>query len=251
MSSCGLLGPDILLSHANNLSSENLKLLRESGASVSATPSTELQMSHGDPVCLTALDCSSLGVDCHSACASFMPTQMMLALQMGRAERNRKFEKAGKWPNSIGHKVEDVFNLGTILGAKAIGLDKDIGSLQKGKKADIVIFEGTSPNMVAVSERDPVAAIVLHSSVRDVNTVIVDGIVRKQNGQLLEVSIPQGIGPDAKDGPIYTWSDIAREITKGMHVMEGFKLESCDAEIARKGLIEAFHIDTSSGADEV
>ncbi|KAK5047656.1 hypothetical protein LTR84_006321 [Exophiala bonariae] len=251
LSSCDLLGPDILLSHANNMSSEELNLLRKVGAHISATPSTELQMGHGDPVCMDALDCSSLGVDCHSACSSFMPTQMMLALQTGRAERHRKFHGAGKWPNSIGHKVEDAFNLGTILGAKAIGLDKQIGSLQKGKKADIVIFEGTTSNMVAVSERDPVAAIVLHSSVRDVSTVIVDGVVRKRDGQLLKVNVPQNIGPDAEAGPSYSWSDIAREITKGMRVLEDSKSHSYDPEVAREGIIAAFHMDRSSAADHV
>ena len=251
LSSYGLLGSDILLSHANNLSPEDWRLLKASGASISTTPSTELQMGHGDPACLTALDYSSLGVDCHSACASFLPTQMMLALQAGRAERNRKFESAGKWPSSIGHKVEDAFNLGTILGAKAIGLDKEVGSLQKGKKADVVIFEGTSPNMVAVSERDPVAAIVMHSSVGDVSTVIVDGIIRKQDGQLLEVSVPQSMDPDAGDGPTYTWSDVGKQITTGMHALDKAKQESCDPESARKGLIEAFHIDLNSGADTV
>ena len=251
LSACGLLASDILLSHANNPSPEDLKLLEASGASISATPSTELQMGHGDPVCLTALKNSSLGVDCHSACASFMPTQMMLALQVGRAERNRKLGNAGNWPNSIGHKVEDAFNLGTILGAKAIGLDKEVGSLQKGKKADVVIFEGTSPNMVAVSERDPVAAIVLHSSVRDVSMVIVDGIIRKQDGQLLKVSVPQSINSEPEYGPAYTWSDVAKEITKGMHALDKAKLESCDPKAARKGLIEAFHIDLNAGADTV
>jgi hypothetical protein len=207
-----------------------------------------LQMGHGHPICFSALDNSSLGVDCHSACAAYLPAQMNLALQVARADGNRKLDNAGMWPTVISYKTEDAFNLGTIRGAKAIGLDKEIGTLEVGKRADVVIFDGTSPSMLAVSERDPVAAIVMHSSPKDVRTVIVDGIIRKQDGQLLPVRVPQGIGSDAETGSTYSWEDVIKEVAKGMHTLDALKMASCDPKIAREGLIKAFHIDPKMGA---
>lgn len=174
---------------------------------------------------------------------------MNLALQVARADRNRKLDNAGMWPNAISYKVEDAFNLGTIRGAKAIGLDKEIGTLEVGKRADVIIFEGTSPSMLAVSERDPVAAIVMHSSPKDVQTVIVDGVIRKQDGQLLPIHVPRGIESDAKTGSTYSWDDVMKEVVKGMHTLDALKMATCDPKIAKEGLIKAFHIDPNLGAD--
>ena len=68
-------------------------------------------------------------------------------------------------------------------------MEEDLGSLAVGKIADLVVFDGDSPSMICASEQDPVAAIVLHSSVRDIDMVIVDGQIRKQNSKLLPVTI--------------------------------------------------------------
>ena len=112
-------------------------------------------------------------------------TQMRLALQSARAVRNQKIIDRGKLPRTVKHTVEDVFNLGTILGAKAVGMENEIGSLAIGKLADIVIFDGASPATACVAEENPIAAIILHASIRDVDTVIVNGVIRKEKGQLI------------------------------------------------------------------
>ena len=57
----------------------------------------------------------------------------------------------------------------------------------EGKKADILIFDGALPSMVVASKRDPVAAIVFHSSIRDLSIVFVDGVMRKSVGNLLAI----------------------------------------------------------------
>lgn len=68
-------------------------------------------------------------------------------------------------------------------------MEADIGSIEVGKKADIVLFDALSPSMYCAAQQDPVMAIVLHSSIRDVDTVIVDGVVRKRAGNLLPVQV--------------------------------------------------------------
>jgi cytosine/adenosine deaminase-related metal-dependent hydrolase len=140
--SWGLLSNDVLVSHAANATSEEADQLVKSGAHVSSTPSTELQMSLGIPVCFRSdlHSISSLGIDCHSVVSADIPGQMRLALQNARGIRNQAILDTGKTPRSIKFTVEQAFNLGTIKGARAVGMESEIGSLEEGKLADIVVF---------------------------------------------------------------------------------------------------------------
>ncbi|KAJ5579512.1 uncharacterized protein N7459_005497 [Penicillium hispanicum] len=178
-----LLGPDILLSHASNLLVSDARKLNKAKSWISSTPSTELQMGHGNIVCFQkgCFEISSLGIDCHSNNSGDMVSQMRLALQHERALRNQDVIAEGKTILSLDLHVQDVFRLGTIQGARAIRREDSLGSIEAGKLADLVIFDGSSPGMVCAFEENPVAAIVLHSSVRDIDTVIVDGHIVKRH----------------------------------------------------------------------
>ena len=63
------------------------------------------------------------------------------------------------------------------------GLEDRTGSLTPGKQADVVVLDATSLAMAPII--DPVAAVVLSADVSNVETVIVDGVARKRDGQLL------------------------------------------------------------------
>ncbi|KAL2867590.1 uncharacterized protein BJX67DRAFT_387828 [Aspergillus lucknowensis] len=240
-----LLGPDVLLSHANHTDSHERDCIRMAGAHISSTALTEMQMGHGDPIALQPdiFGSSSLGIDCHSMCSSYMPTQMLTLLQSSRAHRYADLMEKNEWDASVGPTVEDVFNLGTILGAKAVGLESEIGSLEVGKKADLVIFEGTTPAMLSVSKCHPVAGIVLHSSIRDIRTVIVDGIIRKHNSCLSTIPAPSGLrtGDEiAQHGENLTWDDVAAEVEKSREGIRHRVEITVDEDKARDGLIRSF-----------
>jgi cytosine/adenosine deaminase-related metal-dependent hydrolase len=242
MVSWDLLGPDILISHATNATSEEASQLVKAGAHISTTPSTELQMSLGDPICFHPdfHSISSLGIDCHTATSADIPGQMRLALQSARGRRNQRILNTGKTPASIEHQVEQAFNLGTIMGARAIGMGNELGSLEVGKFADLVVWDGMSPGMVCAVEQDPVAAVVLHSSVRDVEMVMIDGVVRKEGGKLCPVKV------DGKDMP---WGDVARELLRSREEIEK-KVQQIDYEKAKKGMIKAFYIQEDTLSHE-
>jgi 5-methylthioadenosine/S-adenosylhomocysteine deaminase len=70
----------------------------------------------------------------------------------------------------------------TVNGAKAFKLDDRIGTLSPGKKADIVMLRANDVNMVPVW--DPIYSIVEIAGAGNVDTVIVDGVVRKRDGKL-------------------------------------------------------------------
>lgn len=95
--------------------------------------------------------------------------------------------------NEIGHPnpfdVEHAFYLATVSGGLALRRD-DLGVIKVGAKADLVVFDGESPNMLGFV--DPIAAIILHSNVGDVKHVLVDGKWRKKDGKLLPSTTGDG-----------------------------------------------------------
>jgi len=110
-------------------------------------------------------------------------------------------------------KTIDAFNLATIKGARAAGWGDKIGSITVGKFADLVFWDKNSPGMLAAAEQHPVAAIIHHSSLRDVESVMIDGTFRKRDGKLLPVVMP-GMAPMG-------WKDVAREVLRSReHMMQ-------------------------------
>lgn len=247
MAKNGLLGPDVLFSHANNTSSEELALLKTAGAHISSTPLTEMQMGHGYPICLQPdfFDISSLGIDCHSFCSASLPVQMLAILQSTRAKRFSDLMAMNQWDASVGPTVEDVYNLGTIKGARAIKLENQVGSLEVGKKADLVIFDKSTPSMRVVAERNPVASIVFHSSVRDIKMVIIDGVIRKEQFKLTPLRICKDIYDENENEnevcqePL-DWEGVGQKIDQSYKEMEARITETVDEEVARDGLIKGF-----------
>lgn len=214
LDSYGLLASDIVISHATNPKPSDIGKLAKAKAWISSTPDTELQMGHGYPICFDegCSGISSLGVDCHSNNCGSLVSQMHLALQAERARRNQKLLAEKKSPRSLNLFVQDAFRLATIQGARAIRSEGQIGSIEVGKLADLVIFDASSPAMVCAAEQDPVAAIVLHSSVRDVEMVIVDGEIRKHNGKLLPVDISASLPGVTVKKQHVRWEDIAKQL---------------------------------------
>jgi cytosine/adenosine deaminase-related metal-dependent hydrolase len=217
----------------------------KSGAHVSSTPSTELQMALGDPVCFRSdfQSISSLGIDCHSVTSADIPGQMRMALQTARGIRNQNILNAGKTPRTIKFRVEQAFNLGTIQGARAVGMEAEIGSLAEGKFSDILIFDPLSPAMICAAIQDPVASIVLHSSVRDIDTVIVDGVIRKESRRLLPVQIDKD-----EDSTLLEWRDVAVELLKSRDNIEE-KVKGIDYGKAKESIIQAFRIPENTMSD--
>ena len=272
----GLLKRDMVFSHACQADQVDASLLKGHGASISSTPDTELQLGLGLPVCFDPLfyPCSSLGSDCHSVNSSDILSAMRLSLQTSRGAYNQRYlshveliatpnkadfkalpniqwKATPKNPRKSSATAAEAFNLGTIMGAKAIGLEKDIGSLQIGKKADIVIFDATTTSMVCAAENDPVAAIVQHASVRDIETVIVDGEIRKEGGKLVSVTIENTNSAELGTGTgsaVVEWADVARELNASRERLRK-RWEKIDFGCVTAELIKAYHIDEDNIVD--
>lgn len=184
----GLLDSSLIFSHAVGATKADAALLHKTNSHVSSTPSTELQMGMGNPVAfnsdLNIQTQSSIGVDCHSNNSASIVSELRLCLQSSRGTRNQKFADAGVVSKTVNKTVEEAFNLGTVGGARTVGMPDKIGKFEVGYLADLLVWDALSPGMVCASQHDPVAAIILHSSPADLEMVIADGVLRKGDGKL-------------------------------------------------------------------
>ncbi|KAF5981952.1 cytosine deaminase [Fusarium bulbicola] len=241
----GLLGPDILLTHGNGTTLEQAALLTEAGTYIVSTPDAEIFMASGaDPVAFREdLPLTCLGADCHSCGPVSMMHQMQIALASDRGMQNSTTFAQGHYPKKMRATVQKAFNLATIKAARAINMDKDIGSIAVGKLADLVIFDTTSPSISCAADHDPLTAIVRHAGVREVETVIVGGKIRKNNGILQTVHLAEGqeVGFDlkheafnSKDG--LSWKEVAKELSRSRSEIEG-RINEVNKELAKEKLI--------------
>ena len=112
-----------------------------------------------------------------------MFTVMRMALQPQRLLDNQVVAKATKAPaQKLSIKPREALQWATIDSARALGLDKKVGSLKPGKQADIILIDTNDLNLFPV--HNPVESIVFHANGSNVDTVMVAGKILKQNKKL-------------------------------------------------------------------
>jgi cytosine/adenosine deaminase-related metal-dependent hydrolase len=181
----GLLDHRQVHVHCNACTDHELDLLATAGASVSLTPETELQMGMGFPVFGRALArgmTPSLGCDIVSNNRGDLFTQMRLGLQAERARANQAALDELEMPAELALGVRDVLRFATLGGAEALGMDSEVGSIEPGKAADLMLVRADRLHMAPLN--DPAAAVVLHAGPADVECVLVGGEIVKESGRL-------------------------------------------------------------------
>jgi 5-methylthioadenosine/S-adenosylhomocysteine deaminase len=184
LSDLGLLGPDTTYVHCCYFSDEEWQLVADSGGTISIAAQVETQMGHGWPPVMKALEYGlrpSLSIDVVTTVPGDMFTQMRAAFGSERARMNAVFWEKNEAATGL-LTAEQVLRMATIDGAYVAGLEDRTGSLTPGKQADVVLIDARALNVAPVI--DPVAAVTLSADVSNVDTVIIGGVVRKQNGKL-------------------------------------------------------------------
>ncbi len=210
----GLLGPDHNLAHGNYIEDDELRILVDSGATVTSTAGGEIN-NHVRPPLTGRISRMggkpSIGVDSEAAHKGDMFEVMRLALQVQRlfanmetvrrieAERESdaaKFAQSnlktigtgGSLIDAVSFKVREPLEWATLNNAKALRLDHRIGSLTPGKQADLIMVRRDALHMV--SAQDPVQAVVAYAQSTDVDTVMVAGRIVKRDGKLSFGGLP-------------------------------------------------------------
>jgi 5-methylthioadenosine/S-adenosylhomocysteine deaminase len=186
LSRLGLLGPDTTYIHCCYFSEEEWRLVADSGGTISIAPQVELQMGHGWPPVMKTIEYGlrpSFSIDVVTTVPGDMFTQMRAAFAAERARVNAVCWEANTEVPETMLTARQMLTAATVNGAHVAGVEDRTGSLTPGKKADVVLIDARSLNMVPIS--DPYAAVTLSADVSNVDTVIVDGVVRKRGGKLV------------------------------------------------------------------
>jgi len=186
LQAAGLLDSRQVHVHCNACTERELDLLAGAGASVSVTPETELQMGMGYPVIAKLLErgmTPCLGCDIVSNNGGDLFGQMRLGLGCERARVNQVSLDRFEMPEALPLSAGQMLGFATLGGAKALGLESEIGSLEPGKAADLVVLRGDGMNFAPPAE--PSAQVVLQCGPGDVDSVMVAGEWVKRYGVLL------------------------------------------------------------------
>lgn len=179
----GLLGPDLLFIHCCMTSDEELRMIADSGGSVSVAAYIELAMPGlGAPATSRLMAAGirpSLSIDAEPSAPGDMFSVMRSALLADSAAQ----VFTGASP-VIKLTERDVLAFATIEGARSSGLDKEIGSLTPGKAADFAVLDLRQPGVSAAI--DPVSAVVNHGHPGAVVDVVVAGRYVKRGGRMVD-----------------------------------------------------------------
>ncbi|KAJ7495491.1 hypothetical protein FB451DRAFT_1121955 [Mycena latifolia] len=171
-----------IFAHAPSLNPTEARLLREFNQYVSITPESEMHYGLGHRASYLIQDQAALGVDTHFTFSIDIIGQMRIWLQSTRLGLYQETLDQFKIPSNTPMTVRQAFLLGTRNGGLALKRP-DLGVLREGATADVVVFSTDAIGLVGWS--DPVAAIVLHSNVADIEDIYVGGQLVKAGGKLV------------------------------------------------------------------
>jgi 5-methylthioadenosine/S-adenosylhomocysteine deaminase len=174
----GVTGRHVALAHCVHLSNDEIRILKATNTNVVHCPSSNMKLGSGIAPVAKLLEegvSVSLGADgaaCNNRLDMF--TEMRTAALLQKALHGPEVLDANR-----------VFRMGTIDGARALGLEAEIGSLEIGKRADVAVVKlnqlHTSP------EADVVSSLVYAAEASDVQSVVIDGRLVMQNRELLTI----------------------------------------------------------------
>jgi cytosine/adenosine deaminase-related metal-dependent hydrolase len=143
-------------------------------------------MGHGQPATGRALQAGhrpALGVDVVTGVGGDMFSQMRTALSAQRLADNLAAAAASRPLATVSLNTRQVLEAATIDGARALGIDGQVGSLSPGKRADLVLLR--ADELATAPMRDPVGTVVLQATPASVDMVLVDGETIKAGGRLV------------------------------------------------------------------
>jgi 5-methylthioadenosine/S-adenosylhomocysteine deaminase len=187
----GVLGPHNIFNHCTRVPQETWKLFADAGVNITVNPRSDALFGFDDETFAyqRAIDhglTPALGIDLDTAFGSDLFGEMhALFGQQRSAMRYRRFRGEAGVPTPI--SVEAVLKAATVNGARAAGLESEIGTLTPGKQADIITIRTNGVAVFPVT--NAIGTIVQAVERSDVDTVMVAGAIRKRAGKLVGVDV--------------------------------------------------------------
>ena len=176
----GFLGPDVVAAHCVWLSDEEIEIIKKHGVKVSHNPCSNMKLASGvSPVSkLIENDiCVSIGTDGASS-----NNNLDLIEELKTASLLQKV-------STLDPKVlssDEAIEMATIKGAETLGLSEEIGSIEVGKKADIILIDTNAANMTPDSSSLS-SNVIYSANGSNVDTTICDGKILMENKKLTEL----------------------------------------------------------------
>jgi 5-methylthioadenosine/S-adenosylhomocysteine deaminase len=176
----GVLGPDVVAAHCIFVDAADRKLLAERRVGCVHNPSSNMMIASGvSPVGEMREAGVAVGLGTDGPAGSNNDLDLMEEIDLAA-----KLAKISKM-DPLAMNAKAVVEMATIDGARALHMEKEIGSLEAGKKADLVLISLNEPNAVPVY--DVYAQIAYALKGRDVQTVMIGGRIVMRDRKLLTV----------------------------------------------------------------
>lgn len=175
----GFLTDKFLAVHCVNLTDHEIDLFRKNGVSISHNPMANMYLGSGYAPIVKCLEKGvrvTVGTD--GACSN-NTTNMLETLKMATVTQKANYRDAAILT------AGQILRAATIEGAKAIGMDAVTGSIEEGKKADLFIYNPYE--LTSFPMHDPLASLVYSSTVRNVETTIINGRIVYHKGRFSQV----------------------------------------------------------------
>lgn len=177
LDSIGFLGPDVVCAHSVWLSDKEIEIIKEKDVKVSHNPCSNMKLASGIAPVSKLLEndiCVGIGTDGASS-----NNNLDLIEELKTASLLQKVA-------TLDPKVltsDESLAMGTINGARALGLDDEIGTVEVGKKADLILIDTNSANMVPDSSNLS-SNIIYSANGSNVDTTICNGQILMENRKL-------------------------------------------------------------------
>lgn len=166
----GFIGKNGLAAHAAWLTLNEVRILGRNGTSISTCPVSNMKLATGGVAPIPEMLGAGVNVSVGTDGSTTNNSLDMLA----EVKTLGLLQKSSRWDPSI-LRAQQLLDFATIGGARAVGLDSSIGSIEVGKKADMVIMDGRSPNLNPLRLENIVSNVVYSSSCQSIRSVICDG----------------------------------------------------------------------------
>jgi 5-methylthioadenosine/S-adenosylhomocysteine deaminase len=181
LESLDLLGPDLIAAHCVHLRNDEIRLLADNGVKVIHNPESNMKLASGVapvPEMLHQGITVGLGTD---GCAS--NNDLDLFSEMDTAAKLHKLHAE----DTTVMDALKVLRMATIEGAKVLGMNKITGSLERGKKADIIVVDINKPHLTPMY--NPFSHIVYSAKGSDVSHTIINGRLVMAEGKILTMDV--------------------------------------------------------------
>lgn len=198
LASLGLLGPRLIADHCVHIDDDDIKMLADAGVRVVHNPESNMKLASGIAPVPRMLDAGinvGLGTD---GCAS--NNNLDLIAEM---DTTAKLHKVACMDPTVMNAVT-VLSMATRMGAAALGMEKITGSLERGKKADLIVIDVNRPHLTPMY--NPYSHLVYAAKGSDVVHSVINGRLVMENRIVLAMDVDQVMdAADKKADDVRRW----------------------------------------------